>query len=199
MGGVGEEAEEAYQSALNALCRHGKELVSIVAAEYRDLPASQYLDRWSLIQLLTDLPNSASLPFLDDLLSIPIPPEESANPHSFSTAGEEVMIRTTAAEAVTQIAADGDRKALDILLKHARHESFSVKRACIQGYLTHGGPDARDVLTKLLPERDLFILDIQRRDVRQVPQAAGGESLACRDKDELPPHRLPDGRKEEGE
>jgi hypothetical protein len=91
---------------------------------------------------------------------------------------------------LTRIAADGSEAALAALLRHAGHENFSIRRAAIQGYLAHGGEQARSVLLKALPERDHFILDIKRVDVRQVPQATGGLHLVSRDKADLPAHDL---------
>lgn len=192
MGGVGNDAEANYQAALDTLRKQSSEVVRIVAAEYKDLPEDQYLDRWSLIQLLAELKAPSSLPILDDILSSQLPPEQSKNPHSFSTVGEEIVIRTTAVEAVTRIAADKNKKALEVMLKHAQHKNFSVKRASIQGYLAYGGKDARKVLVKVLPKKDQSILDIRRMDVREVPQADGGLYLVSRESDELPPPRLPD-------
>lgn len=190
MGGVGERAEACYQGALDGLARRSKEAVQALAEEYERLPAAQYLDRWALVQLMAELKHEAAVDPLDRLLASRMPAEESADPHSFSTAGEEVMIRTTAVEAVTRIAADGSARALEVLLRHSASENFSVKRAAIQGYLAHGGEQARATLGKVLPERDHHILDIRRVDVRQVPQAQGGLHLVCRDKTDLPSHDL---------
>ena len=139
---------------------------------------------------MAELKHEAALEPADRLLSGRMPEEQSADPHSFTTAGEEVMIRTTAVEAVTRMAADGSQRAREILLRHVLHENFSVKRSAVQGYLAHGGEQARATLMKTLPERDHFILDIQRVDVRQVPQAQGGLHLVCRDQADLPAHDL---------
>lgn len=188
MGGIGESGEKCYQSALDGLARRAKDVIRIAAAEYARLPKNQYLDRWALVQLIAEIKDEVSLEFLDRILSSEIPPEESNDPHSFTTVGEEVMIRTTGVDAVAGIAADGSAKALEVLLRHVRHDNFSVKRASIQGYLAHGGADAAEQLKKILPERDHYILDIKRIDVRQAPQAEGGLHLVCRDKGELPPH-----------
>jgi hypothetical protein len=190
MGGVGEKAEACYQKALDGLARQSKEVVKALAEEYERLDARHYLDRWALIHLMAELKHETALDFLDRLLSSHIPEEKSADPHSFTTVGEELMIRTTAVDAVTRIAADANSRALEILLRHVRHENFSIKRAAIQGYLAHGGEQARATLLQVLPERDHHILDIKRTDVRQVPQAEGGLHLVCRDRADLPAHDL---------
>ncbi len=194
MGGAGENAEACYQQALDALARRAKEVTSAVAEELDRLEESNYLDRWALVQLLAEMKHESALEALDRVLASRIPEERSSDPHSFTSAGEEVMIRTSAVEAVTRIAADGSERARELLLRHAAHENFSVKRASIQGYLAHGGEGAREVLLKHLPERDHFILGIQRVDVRQVPQAQGGLHLVNRREKDLPVHDLNPGR-----
>jgi hypothetical protein len=191
MGGVGEVAEACYQRALDALSRQSKDAVMALAEEYHRLPASQYLDRWALLQLMVELHHEASLDFVDRLLSDKLPEERSSDPEHASTAAEEVMIRTTAVDVLDKVAADGNDAARELLLRHAAHPNFSVKRSAIQACLAHGGEDARERLQKHLPQRDHFILDIQRLDVRQVPQATGGLHVVCKDQqDALPLHDL---------
>ena len=194
MGGAGEHAEACYQQALDGLARRAKEVTQALAEELDRIEESSYLDRWALVQLMAELKHESALDALDHLLSGRLPDERSSDPHSFSTAGEEVMIRTTAVEAATRIAAEGSERARELLLRHATHENFSVRRAAIQGYLAQGGEGAREVLLKHLPERDHFILGIQRVDVRQVPQAQGGLHLVNRREKDLPVHDLNPGR-----
>lgn len=191
MGGVGEAAEACYQRALDGLARQAKDAVKALAEEYQRLPTSQYLDRWALLQLMVELRHEASLEFVDRLLAGVLPEEQSADPEHASTSAEEIMIRTTAVDVLDHLAADGSASARDLLLRHATHENFSIKRAAIQGYLAHGGEGARERLQKHLPQRDHFILDIHRLDVRQVPQATGGLHVVCKaQQDALPAHDL---------
>lgn len=189
MGGAGPAAERCYQQSLDALARRGKEVVAALAEEAERLAEDRYLDRWALVQLMAELKHEAALDPLDRLLASRLPEERSNDPHSFTSVGEEVMIRTTAVEALTRIAAEGHPRAAELLLRHSGHENFSVKRAAIQGYLAHGGEKAEEVLRKTLPERDHFILGIRRVDVRQVPQAQGGLHLKSRERD-MPAHDL---------
>jgi hypothetical protein len=186
MGGVGEDAEKRYQSCLNVLFRNAREVVAIVEQELKDQPVDSYLDRWSLVHLLAELKQPSSLGALDSILSSQIPAERSKDPHSFTSVGEEVVIRTTAVDAITRIAADGAKEAQELLLKHVRHENFSIKRAAVQGYLQVAGEGGRETLQKALPERDHHILDIKVIDVRQAPQAEGGLHLRPCDKERLP-------------
>ena len=186
MGGVGEDAEKRYQSCLNALFRQAREVVAIVAQELRDQPADAYLDRWSLVHLLSELKQPAALGALDAILSARIPEERYKDPHNFTSVGEEVVIRTTAIDAITRIAADGEKEAQEMLLKHVRHDNFSIKRAAVQGYLQVAGEGGRETLRKNMQESDHHILDIKVIDVRQAPQAEGGLYLKPCDREDLP-------------
>src|SRR5262249_1903085 len=77
MGGVGREAEAHYQAALEGLRPHADAVVAILAKEYHALPQKEHhLERWALLHLLAELKNPKSLPFLDEVLSSPLPPEE---------------------------------------------------------------------------------------------------------------------------
>ena len=189
MGGAGEAAERCYQQSLDGLARRAKEVTQALADEGERLAEDRYLDRWALVQLMAELKHESALDPLDRLLSSHLPDERSSDPHGFTSAGEEIMIRTTAVEAVTRLAADGSQRACELLLRHSRHENFSVRRAAVQGYLAHGGEQAEETLRKALPERDHFILAIRRIDVRKAPQAQGGLYLKTKERD-VPAHDL---------
>jgi hypothetical protein len=170
MSASGPDAELNYRTTLRALRSDTRAAVAAVADMYRATPEDQYNDRWTQVYLLADLREGPALSVFDDILSTPIPPEKAPGMVTYSTVGEEAMIRTTAIEGITRIAARGDREALELLRKHMQHENFSVRRAAIQGYLEASGEGARDELRRVLPERDQFILDIRRAGVQDVPQ-----------------------------
>jgi hypothetical protein len=192
MGGMGDDAEERYQRALEDLKKRAEEVVGVVAAEYRDLPEESYLDRWSLVHLLAELRHPAALGILEDILSSEIPPERSPDPHGFSTAGEEVMIRTTAVEALVRLSGEGVQDARELLLKYAEHPNFSVRRACVQGVMETGRDEDQERLRETLKRAgEDRLLTIERVDVRKVPQATGGRFLVHPEtKGEPPPHDL---------
>jgi hypothetical protein len=123
---------------------------------------------------------------LNEIISTAIPPERSEDPHSFTTVGEEVMIRTTAVEALARLSAAGNQEALDSLLEHSGHANFSVKRASILAYLDHAGDKSRDQLVARLPRSDHFILDIKRADIREVPQPDPVATLKREEVEDLP-------------
>ena len=190
MMGSGPDAELNYRAALQALARDARAAVGAVRDMYRETPEDQYVDRWTQVHLLADLRNGATRPAFDEILSTPIPPEKAPGMITYSTVGEETMIRTTAIEGLTRLATQDDREALELLRKHMRHENLSVRSAAIQGYLEAAGEGARDELRRELPERDHFILDIRRPGVQEVPQPSVVERPS-EEVDQVPPAEMP--------
>jgi HEAT repeat protein len=190
MSGSGPDAELNYRVTLRELASDPRAAVAAVREMYRATPEDRYLDRWTQVHLLADLRNGAARPVLDQILSTPIPPEKAPGMITYSTVGEEAMIRTTAIEGLTRLAAQGDREALELLRKHMGHENFSVRRAAIQGYLEAAGEGARDELRRVLPERDQFILNIRRAQVQDVPQPSVVERPS-EEVDQAPPAEMP--------
>jgi hypothetical protein len=170
MGDNSKHAESLYQESLSKLRENSTRAVPVIISEYYDLPEIKYLDRWSLIQLLTDLKQPSVIKDLDKIISSQIPPERSENPNYFSTRGEEIIIRTTAIEGIRKLATDDNKDAIEILLKHTRSETFSIKRAAIQSYIQVGGEIAKKRLIESLPKEDHYILSIKQTDVQHVPQ-----------------------------
>lgn len=190
MMGSGPDAELNYREALQALRRDSRGAVGAVRDMYRATPEDQYMDRWTQVYLLADLRNGAARPALDEILSTPIPREKAPGMITYSTVGEETMIRTTAIEGLTRLAAQDDREALEMLRKHMQHENSSIRNAAIQGYIEAAGEGARDELRRVLPERDHFILDIRRVGVQEVPQPSVVERPS-EEVDEVPPAEMP--------
>lgn len=194
MSASGPDAELNYKETLLELASDAQAAVAAVADMYRATPEDQYIERWTQVHLLADLRNEAALSVFDDILSTPIPAEKAPDMVTYSTVGEEAMIRTSAIEGITRIASRivsrSNRRALELLRKHAQHENFSVRRAAIQGYLEAAGEGARDELRRALPERDRFILDIRRLEVQAVPQPSVERTSDEEDR-VVPPAQMP--------
>ncbi len=197
MGGVGDDAEENYRRALRSLTKWGPGVLDVIVAEYDDLPEDRYLDRWSLVQLIVELRYPEAVKALNRILAARIPAEKIKKSHDMSTVAEEVIIRTTAVEGLVRLSADGVAEARDVLLKHAAHRTFSIRRACVQGLMQTGTDDDKRKLRRLLKERkEESLLKIKQVDVRSVPQPIGGRFVVpAQVKSEAPPPDLP-GSKE---
>ena len=117
----------------------------------------------------------AALPFLRNLILTPIPPEESPDPHSFSTVAEETILRTTAVEGVGYLARDR-ANAVGTLFEALRQPSLSVRRAAVQSLLgSRRGRKLRAQISNALPEEQRFLLDLKAVNVRDVPQVTNPE------------------------
>jgi len=192
MGGTGEDAEDNYRRALEALGRRADEALEVIVAEYEALPEDRYLDRWALVQLLSELRRPEAVGALNRIITSRIPAEKAKGSHDASTVAEEVIIRTTAVEGVVRLSADGVEEARKVLLRHAANRTFSIRRASVQGLLGTGEDADKRELRALLKERgEEGLLKISRRDVREVPQATGGRYVVHPDvKREAPPPDL---------
>lgn len=186
MSGAGESAEENYRVCIDRLSRKTELVFSIIQSEYFDMPDDAYLDRWALVMLAVELQYNRGLGFFEKILDSAIPEEKSKDPHSFTTVGEEVMIRTTAIEGVERLAANGDNEAVELLLRNISHESFSIRRAATQALLAIGGEEMRKKLKSELPKRHHDLLKIRRTDVREAEQAEGGLFLKSHDDADTP-------------
>lgn len=179
MNASGDDAEQTYQRRLDRLRERADDVVTAVGAQYDELDEDQYLERWSMIQLLADLRHPSSLRVLENVFRHPIPPERSPDPaHGLSTVGEEIIIRTTAVEALARLAADGDRATKELLLAQVRHDAFSVRRAAVQAIADSGDAELLErVRQQLAGSDDQRLLEYRRIDVRSAPQAEGGRFL----------------------
>ncbi|WP_410659969.1 HEAT repeat domain-containing protein [Amycolatopsis sp. lyj-112] len=193
MAASGEDAERNYQRSLDRLRERAEEVASAVGEQYDALAEDQYLERWGMVQLLTDLRHQATVPALENVLRQPIPPERSDDPaHGISTVGEEVIIRTTAVEALARLASSGDSAAKELLLRQVRHEVFTVRRAAVQAIAESGDTDlTARVREELSGTEDEQLLNIRRVDVRGVPQAVGGRFVKDSQDDAAPPPEPP--------
>ena len=195
MNGLGEDAESKYQQALAALRETGREAIDALGKEFAVLAEDQYVNRWATVQLLTDLQDPRALDVLDKIISSPMPAERSHDPHS-STAGREVVIRTTAVEAVARLAAGGSVEARQTLLKHARHSVRSVKITAAVAYLEEAGSRGRKELLRRMLKSDHWILDIRRMHPREIPPIEGHRFLPPKSPPEATtaPRPVPGGR-----
>ena len=116
MSGIGENAESEYQRALAALRDVADEAIDALGQEFEALGTEEHVNRWAVVQLLSDLENPRALATLDKIIASPLPEEGSTDPHG-SAAARELVVRTTAVEAVSRLAVAGSVEARAALLK----------------------------------------------------------------------------------
>lgn len=184
MNGVGDDAESHYQRALAAVREAGASAIDALATEFTGLGDYDYVNRWGVVQLLHDVADPRALSLLDRIIASPMPEERSRDPHS-STVGREVVVRTTAVEAIGRLAAAGSAEARDALLKHARHPVRSVKIAAVLAYLEQEGAKGRSALLRRMAKADQWMLRIRRVHPGELPAIEGHRFLPPKSAPEL--------------
>lgn len=170
MNAAGDDAEDLYKQALTDLRRDPDVVLVVIAQAHHDCDRHDYPSRWAHVHAAVEMRHPAALPFLRNLALTPIPPEEAADPHSFSTVAEETILRTTAIEGIGYFARQR-ADATEALFECLKQPSLSVRRAAVQSLLkSGGGKSLRARIASALPEDQRFLLDLKPLDVQQAPQ-----------------------------
>lgn len=195
MNGLGDDAEQRYQQALAALGETGGEAVDALSQEFAALDEDQHVNRWATVQLLHDLRDPRSLDLLGRIIASPLPKERSPDPHG-STTARELVVRTTAVEAIARLAAGGSADARKLLVKHLRHPVRSVKIAAALALVEQEGARVRKELRGRMAKSDHWILDIRRMHPRDLTPLEGHRFLPPKASPEasLVPGPAPGGR-----
>ncbi|MFG2668397.1 hypothetical protein ACGFY6_29695 [Streptomyces sp. NPDC048387] len=175
MSGVGDQAEERYQAALGALrAKPQDDLLALMRRGWESLPRVAYIERWGLVQLLTDLRLSSASELLGDILATPVPHDRGYDQEQgrdqddrFPPAVHEVILRTTAVEGLVRLAGEGNGRAVELLAQHVNHEERAVRVACIIALRELGGQSGVD-LAALVAGPDREVLGFQVGDLEDV-------------------------------
>jgi hypothetical protein len=169
----GSTSEDAYQRALEQLRERRDDVGTVLHKTYLELREDAYAERWVILQLLTDLRLPEAMDALVDIARSPLPEEKSEDPaHGFSTVAEELILRTTAAEGLSRMLADGDPRAGEVLNEMVRHESLTIARAAWLGIVDAADGRFIELATNSLRDSDrAWLLDLTRVSVREVEQA----------------------------
>jgi hypothetical protein len=178
MSAIGPDAETAYQEAIAGVrSQPPDELRAAVTAAFRDLPDDAYLDRVSMVQVLTDVRDPSLVDVLRDVIAAPLPPERSTGEdYKYSTTAREVLIRTTAVDGVARLAAEGSAEAVDVLVDNVTHENHTVRAACVVALLELGGEPASRARDRIRDD-DRDLLELRRARVQDVPQPDPGSEV----------------------
>ncbi len=159
---IGDGAQESYNDALKDLRQDSESIIFEIAREEKACNPMDYVTRWGLIHAATELRHALSIPFLKNIILTPIPPELSKDPHSFSTAANETIIRTTAIEGIKYLAQEGDEDALNVLFECLNQPSISIRRASIQAILSvRKDESSLQRIKDILPESQQFLLNLR--------------------------------------
>lgn len=173
---AGDDADERYKIAVSAIREKAHDVVIEIARQENHCRAKDYPTRWGLIYAASELGHPAALPFFRSVVMTPIPPEESPDPHSFSTVAEETILRTTAVDGVARLASGGSKEAVEALFDFLDVPSLSVKRAAVQALMgVKQGESLRGRIEERLCPEYRFLLDVRPIDVRKVTQITDPE------------------------
>lgn len=171
MYAVGDDANYRHDQAVDSLRRDPGETMVAIAAAYGSCPAGDYAHRQALVRAAGVLGYSGSLPFLASVALAEIPPEQAADPHSFSTVAEETIIRMTAVEGIVKRAEYGDGEAADILMRCLDIPSLSVRRVAVSGLMsTPYGDERRSDIEGRIPRDQHFIFELKQVPVAEAIQ-----------------------------
>lgn len=198
----GEDAQAVYEDALASLREAPEQVAFAIARSLGSCSDEDYPVKWTLVHAASELKHAAALPLLREIVTTPIPPERSSDPHSYSSVEDETVLRTTAVDGVAHLAGRGDEEAKDMLFEFLDLSSFSIRRAAVQGLLkSPDGEDVRDRIEERLPRDLRFILDLKSarvEDVEQIrdPQRYLSEKGRAKET-EQPPREFGDAREVE--
>jgi len=168
---MGDDSEKLYKNALEQLHGHVKEIIVEIIRQETICEQTNYSKRWGLIFAACELKDNYSLPFLKNIVLAPIPHEQSKDPHSLSTVGEETIVRTTAVDGIRSLAELGNKEALKSLFEFLSIPSLSIRRASIQGILANRNDDTtRKKVLELLPKDQQFLVSLKPMKVQDFQQ-----------------------------
>ncbi len=148
-------------------------IVELARAEARCKRSDNTL-RWLLVYGAAQMKHTSALPFLHSFVLTPIPSEESTTSHSFSTVGEETVLRTTAIDGISYLALQGYERAVEALFEALEISSISIRRATIQALLSIDA-NLRDRIADQIPLEFHYLLDVRPMQVTEVPQIENPE------------------------
>jgi len=167
----GDDAQFRYDQAVDSLNRDPEQMMVAISAAYGHCPVTDYPQRHALVAAASRLRDEGALPFLASVALSEIPPEGSKDPHSFSTVGEETIIRMSAVDSIARHAARGLQLAIDLLLRCVESPAFSVRRAAVSGLMaTREWQNLRPRMEAIIPKEQHFIFDLKNVSVRDAIQ-----------------------------
>lgn len=176
MNGSGDDAEMRYQQALAALREADGDAIDALSQELAASDEGNYVNRWVLVQLLSDLQDPRALRVLHRVVGSPLPENRSLDPHG-SAAARELVVRTAAVEGIARLAGSGSTEARDALFGYLSHPVRSIRIAAVLACVEQGGDRARKEVRRRLPKSDQWMLDIRRVHPREVPPIEGHRFL----------------------
>jgi hypothetical protein len=193
--GHGEDAEAKYQESLTRL-RAEPGAAEALYETYRKVPAENYMLRTMLTEGLKELRSPGALAHLNDIAREKIPPDQRPENAEIDTRTDEVVIRITAVEGISILAANRSAEAENMLLELTSHEDLTVRQMAARGYLSSplGNVEEKlQVLRRKLPQAEHWYLTTEPTDIKQVqhPQMPENFNLEPKNPSDAPQLKKP--------
>jgi hypothetical protein len=166
----GEDAESKYQESLGKL-RAEPGAADALYETYQKIPAENYLLRTMLIEGLKELRSPGALAHLKEIAGAKIPPNQHPKDTEVDTRADEVVIRITAVEGISILAANQSEEADKILLELTGHEDLTVRQMAARGFLGSSSGNSEEkmqMLRRKLPEAEHWYLTTKTTDIKTV-------------------------------
>jgi hypothetical protein len=164
------EAEERYVGALALLRQNPDNAARQIETAYRSVGSQQTPTRRALLLAAVALAHRSVLPLLAEVAREPV---SGVVRHDGGRAAEESMLRMMAVDGIDAIARSGDTDAADALLALAASPDRAVQTSAVVALKyaeAHRG--LYEKLRSVLPPDRLYLFDVVRASVGDVPQIA---------------------------
>jgi hypothetical protein len=170
MAGVGEDAEANYQKSL-AVMRLNPEVLSVLAEVYEAIVEEDYFRRTLVVETLKEMHSVDALSYLARIANTPIPEDRMPKNTEVNTREDEIVIRITAVQGLSVLAAQDSSEANNLLLKLVSHDDLTVRQMSARGYLgsSVGSLDEKlKQLHEIVPEDEHWYLTTKLTEIRKV-------------------------------
>lgn len=190
--GNGEDAEARYQQSLGLLRKEpgaGEALYST----YLKVPEQNYFLRTLLVEGLKELHAPDALRYLSEIANQKIPPNRVPESAEINTRQDEVVIRVTAVEGISALAADSVEAAEKELTGLIAHEDLTVRQMAVRGYLNSKFGNAKEkieMLRRRLPQQEHWYITTDTTNIRQVPHPKMPDNFKLEPKNPTTPPKI---------
>lgn len=183
--GHGEEAEAVYQKSLAKL-RVEPEAESILSTAYKKVPEENYLYRNMLVEALKQLHSIEALSALDRIATERIPEDRNPENEEIDTRIDETVIRLTAVEGISFLAADSIVGAESALRQLISNKDLSIRQMAVRGYLQSAignKEEKKKELYNLLPKEEHWYITSESTNIKEVAHPDMPEKFEIKTKD----------------
>ena len=168
--GNGDNAEAIYQKSLSSL-RTEPGAPEALYTTYNRVAKKDYFLRTMLVESLKELHSPGALAYLANIAKEKIPANLYPENAEINTRQDEIIIRITAVEGISKLAADSVMEAEKLLVELINSEDLTVRQMAVKGYLQSAFGNANEKIERLrskLPKEEHWYLTADTTNIRKV-------------------------------